>query len=86
MLQRLRGQKLRHAKAEGVRDHALTQIKPMLSVKKVWRPKKNKEPIIVDDEMHMDDDSPLIKVGAPPNEGMDIYEVFILPSDFRAVK
>jgi hypothetical protein len=83
-LQRLRTKKLMEEKAKKEREKNFNAIKQMQSPKKVWKPKqveKVEEVFSSDDDMDLLD-SPLIKDGSPPPEGMDINMVHFLPAEF----
>jgi hypothetical protein len=87
----MRTQKLREEEDEKERDEHFNVIQLMIPMKKEWRVKeKASTPILMasNDNMDLldDDESPLIKDGSPPPNGMDINMLFTLPAKFRGAK
>jgi hypothetical protein len=87
----MRTQKLREEEDEKERDEHFNVIQLMIPMKKEWRVKeKASTPILMasNDNMDLldDDESPLIKDGSPPPNGMDINMLFTLSAKFRGAK
>jgi hypothetical protein len=87
----LRAQKLKEEGAEKKRDEHFNTIQPMFPTKQEWRVKeKANTPALTtsDNDMYLLDDDKflLIKDGSPPPIGMDINNVFTLPTKFSGAE
>jgi hypothetical protein len=90
-IQRMRAQKMREEATEKERYKHFNTILPVIPIKQEWRVKEKVDaptPAISDDDMDLldDNEAPLIKDRSPPQTGMDINMVFMLPAEFRGAE